>query len=160
MTQCHVPPFTLPTEFRSNLSHWPLIGSNASVVPGIMVAPTLPWTFDSLGSWAKVGRSPQVGSITACPARNRFQPCPSVQLIASFGPQGRNFTYCSNARRWPSELIRGFMVSGLNQKYLLFGEQTEGAANVKKWKKPCSFTFACKAIPQSFWPSPFQSHPV
>src|SRR5260221_5906640 len=80
--------------------------------------------------------------------------------MASFGPHGKNFTLASNARRWPSELINGFIVSGWNQKYLLFGEQTYGAAKVKKWKKPCSFTLACNEMPQSSLPSPFQSQPV
>ena len=79
MTQCQVPPLVLPTWLRSYFFHSPVIGLNASVVPGSGAAPILPCTFEVFGSCARVGRSPQVGSVAECPARNRFQPWPSVQ---------------------------------------------------------------------------------
>src|SRR6266550_1346004 len=74
MTQCHEPPFVLPILLSSYFFHSPLIGLKASVVPGMPAAPILPWTLEVFGSWASVGRSPQVGSIAELPARNRFQP--------------------------------------------------------------------------------------
>src|SRR5262245_3750752 len=92
MTQCHEPPFVLPTWLRSYFFHCPDMGLKASVVPGRGAAPILPCTFDVLGSCANVGRSPHVGSIAEWPARNRFQPWPNVQLISSFGPFARSFT--------------------------------------------------------------------
>src|SRR5580700_9913848 len=79
MTQCQLPPLVFPTAFSELFSHWLVSGLNASVVPGIMVAPTRPCTLECARSWARVGRSPQVGSITACPLKNTFQPCSSVQ---------------------------------------------------------------------------------
>src|SRR5215475_6180450 len=91
MTQCQEPPLVLPTWLSSYFFQPPAIGLKDSVVPGIAAAPILPCTLETFGSCARVGRSPQVGSMAASPARKRFQPWPSVQLICSCGPLARNF---------------------------------------------------------------------
>jgi hypothetical protein len=52
ITQCQLPPFVFPTVFSELFSHWFVSGLNASVVPGIIAAPTRPCTLERARSRA------------------------------------------------------------------------------------------------------------
>ena len=76
ITQCQLPPFVFPTAlsgffplFRQRIEGLRCSGNNRCTYPTLHA--------DFARSWASVGKSPQVGSITACRLKTRSNPVPA-----------------------------------------------------------------------------------